>query len=46
MRIFIICKGREFEFNVSGSTKVRELKYLLSSRIHSGVGGFLFKFNG
>ena len=43
MRI-IICdsKGRKFEFNVSGSTTVRKLKYLLSSRIHSGVGGFLF----
>ena len=32
----------EFEFNVSGSTTVRELKKLLSSRIHSGVGDFLF----
>ena len=32
----------EFEFNVSGSTTVRELKKLLSSRIHSGVWGFLF----
>ena len=43
MRIFISdFKGREFEFNVSGSTTVRELKYLLSSRIHNGVGNFLF----
>ena len=43
MRIIIRdSKGGEFEFNVSGSTTVRELKYLLSSRIHSGVGGFLF----
>ena len=42
MRIFISVKGREFEFNVSGSTPVRKLKYLLSSRIHSGVGDFLF----
>ena len=42
MRIFISVKGREFEFNVSGSTTVRELKKLLSSRIHSGVGVFLF----
>ena len=46
MRIFIDSKGRVFEFNVSGSTTVRELKYLLSSRIHSGVGDFLFKFDG
>ena len=44
MRIFISVKGREFEFNVSGSTPVRKLKYLLSSRIHSGVGDFLFFF--
>ena len=43
MRIFIDDnEGRVFEFNVSGSTTVRELKNLLSSRIHSGVGGFLF----
>ena len=43
MRIFISdFKGRQFKFNVSGSTTVRELKYLLSSRIHSGVGDFLF----
>ena len=42
MIIFISCKGRELEFNVSGSTPVGKLKYLLSSRIHSGVGDFLF----
>ena len=36
----------KFEFDVSGSTTVRELKYLLSSRIHRGVGDFLFKFHG
>ena len=42
MRIFISVKGRELEFNVSGSTPVGKLKYLLSSRIHSGVGDFLF----
>ena len=46
MIILISCKGKEFEFNVSGSTTVRELKKLLSSRIHSGVGDFLFKFDG
>ena len=43
MRIFIgDNEGRKFEFNVSGSTPVGELKYLLSSRIHSDVRGFLF----
>ena len=43
MRIFIRnSEGRKFEFNVSGSTTVRELKYLLSSRIHNGLGNFLF----
>ena len=42
MIILISCKGRKFKFDVSGSTTVRELKYLLSSRIHSGVGDFLF----
>ena len=47
MRIIIRdSKGNDFIFDVSGSTTVRELKKLLSSRIHSGVGGFLFKFNG
>ena len=47
MRIFIgDSKGRKFKFNVSGSTTVRELKNLLSSIIHSGVRGFLFKFDG
>ena len=39
-------RGFKFEFNVSGSTTVRELKYLLSSRIHRGVGDFLFEFDG
>ena len=42
MIILISCKDREFKFDVSGSTTVRKLKYLLSSRIHSGVGVFLF----
>ena len=43
MRIFIDdSKGSIFEFNVSGSTTVRKLKYLLSSRVPSGVEDFLF----
>ena len=47
MRIFVgVGKGRKLEFNVSGFTTVRELKDLLSSRFHSGVGDFLFKFDG
>ena len=43
MRIFIDDnKGRKFEFNVSGSTTVRELKYLLSSRVPCHIVDFLF----
>ena len=43
MRIFIDdSKGRLFEFNVSGSTTIRELKDLLSSRDPGGVKNFLF----
>ena len=47
MRIFIgDSKGRKFKFNVSGSTTVRELKYLLSSRVPCDIVNFLFKFHG
>ena len=43
MRIFIDDnKGRKFEFNVSGSTTVRKLKYLLSSRVPCDIVDFLF----
>ena len=43
MKIFIRdSKEGELVFNVSGSTTVRELKYLLSSRIHIDVEDFLF----
>ena len=43
MRIIIgDSKGRKFEFNVSGSTTIRELKDLLSSRDPGGIKNFLF----
>ena len=43
MRIFIDdSKGSIFEFNVSGSTTVRKLKYLLSSRVPCDIVDFLF----
>ena len=43
MRIFIgDSKGRKFKFNVSGSTTVRELKYLLSSRVPCDIVVFFF----
>ena len=35
-------KGRKFEFNVSGSTTIRELKDLFSSRDTGGIKNFLF----
>ena len=43
MRIIIgDSKERKFEFNVSGSTTIRELKDLLSSRDTGGIKNFLF----
>ena len=43
MRIIIgDSKERKFEFNVSGSTTIRELKDLLSSRDPGGIKNFLF----
>ena len=42
MIILISCKGREFKFDVSGSTTVRKLKYLLSSRVPCDIVDFWF----